>query len=463
MGNIIRIGACLPRLRLDRRAMAQAMGWLVQGAGAGRGTRTLGFWDEDSATLAVEAARAALAGDRAESLSFCTTTPPFAEPQNAALIRAALRLPELCRSQDCTGTPRATLLALHAALETDATALIAAGDRPVVQAGSLAEARMGDGGAAVLTGPGEGLFTFLGGASLSLPFLHRSRASGSDTALDWEERWQREAGYQTQIPAAIAAALDRAGVAAEAVDHLVLPCPIPGTGAAVARNAGLGNVRLAADLADHCGDTGTAHPLMMLAAALPQVAPGQLVVLAQFGQGATALVLRAGEAVRNHPGLPGLDTGIPESNYLKLLAFQDRLDWDRGLRGRYIVPEAQSTAFRNAEALLGFVASRDSSTGQIRFPPRADEAGEVWPLADRGGRLATMTADRLAYSRHPPSCYGLVDLNGGGRLMMDLTDPDAAELAVGDALRFVFRVKDIDQNSGFRRYFWKAVRDTAQV
>lgn len=461
MGSITRIGTCLPRLRLDRRAMARAMGWLVQGAGAGRGTRTLGFWDEDSLTLAVAAAQVALDGQGVDSLTFATTTPPFAEPQNAALLRAALSLPALCRTQDITGTPRATLLALHAALEGGAATLIAAADRPVAQAGSAAEARMGDGGAAVLTGPGAGLLAYLGGASLSAPFLHRSRASSAATALDWEDRWQREAGYLAQVPPAIAAALDRAGLAADAVDHLILPCPLPGTAAAVAAAAGLTRARLAGDLAQHTGDTGAAHPLLMLAATLPDIAPGQNVVLAQFGQGATALVLRAGEAVRGHPGLPALDNGIAEDNYLKLLAFQDRLDWDRGLRGRFIVPEAQSTAFRNAEALLGFVASRDSATGQVRFPPRPGPGTEAWPLAGRGGRVATVTADRLAFSKHPPFCYGLVDLNGGGRLMMEFTDPDAADLAAGHPVRFVFRVKDIDERSGYRRYFWKAVRDTA--
>ncbi|GAB1378891.1 hypothetical protein MASR1M49_17370 [Pararhodobacter aggregans] len=200
----------------------------------------------------------------------------------------------------------------------------------------------------------------------------------------------------------------------------------------------------------------------MLAAHLPRIAPGQIVVLAQFGQGATALVLRAGQGVADHPGLQALDHGIPESNYLKLLAFQERLDWDRGLRGRFIVQEAQSTAYRNAEALLGFVARREAETGLIRFPPRNDMPGEDWPLADRGGIVATATADRLAYSRHPPNCYGLVDLQGGGRLMMDFTDPEAADLAPGDPVRFVFRVKDIDEHSGYRRYFWKAVRDTGR-
>ncbi len=41
---------------------------------------------------------------------------------------------------------------------------------------------------------------------------------------------------------------------------------------------------------------------------------------------------------------------------------------------------------------------------------------------------------------------------------MEFTDLDAGQLAVGDAVRFVFRVKDFDRQRGFRRYFWKAVK-----
>jgi uncharacterized OB-fold protein len=77
--------------------------------------------------------------------------------------------------------------------------------------------------------------------------------------------------------------------------------------------------------------------------------------------------------------------------------------------------------------------------------------------------VATMTADRLAFTRHPPHCYGLVDFCGGGRLMMDFTDPDAAELHTGSPVRFVFRIKDFDEQTGYRRYFWKAVHDEARA
>jgi hydroxymethylglutaryl-CoA synthase len=41
-------------------------------------------------------------------------------------------------------------------------------------------------------------------------------------------------------------------------------------------------------------------------------------------------------------------------------------------------------------------------------------------------------------------------------VMIDFTDVDPGELAVGQPMRMMFRIKDIDQQRGFRRYFWKA-------
>jgi len=56
-----------------------------------------------------------------------------------------------------------------------------------------------------------------------------------------------------------------------------------------------------------------------------------------------------------------------------------------------------------------------------------------------------------------PTYFGMVQFEGGGRLMSDLTDIDPdVELEVGISMRMVFRVKDYDRLRGFRRYFWKA-------
>lgn len=477
MTGITALAIHLPRLRLQRAAMAAAMGWLCP-RGETRGARTLAYWDEDPITMAVAAARACLAqAERngvpeartaVRALTFATTTPVFAEPQQAALVHAALRLPEATRAQDVGGTIRCGLLALHSALESSEPALLTAADMPLNTPGGTAEMRYSDGGVSALVGGGPDLLTYRGGASLSAPFIERYRARDRSLPTDWEERWVREEGFLDLVPRVIAEALGKAQLSADDIDHFVLPCVIPGAAKAVAQAAGLGRAKLAQPLDLECGDTGAAHALVMLARAIEDMRPGERVLVAQFGQGATALVLEASDTITGFPAAASaaLADGVAEANYLKLPIFRGLMPWERGLRGRFPVNEALTTAYRNSEALLGFVGGRSPETGQVQFPPSrlaVSEAGffaetqQPWPLADLGGTVATATADRLAFSRSPPNCYGLIDIPGGARLMMDFTDPDAERLSPGDAVRFVFRIKDLDERTGFRRYFWKAV------
>jgi uncharacterized OB-fold protein len=52
--------------------------------------------------------------------------------------------------------------------------------------------------------------------------------------------------------------------------------------------------------------------------------------------------------------------------------------------------------------------------------------------------------------------YGAVRFEGKGSLMMEFTDFDPGQLAAGDAVSMIFRIKDEDKLRDFRRYFWKA-------
>jgi uncharacterized OB-fold protein len=50
----------------------------------------------------------------------------------------------------------------------------------------------------------------------------------------------------------------------------------------------------------------------------------------------------------------------------------------------------------------------------------------------------------------------MIQFDAGGRVMIDFTDVDAESLAVGQPMRMMFRIKDVDAQRHFRRYFWKA-------
>ena len=93
-------GGYVPRARLQRRVVAEANAWFAPGLrGIGRGERSIANWDEDAVTMAVEAARDALADRRRngiEGLYLASTTLPFQDRQNAGIVAEALSLGPVC-------------------------------------------------------------------------------------------------------------------------------------------------------------------------------------------------------------------------------------------------------------------------------------------------------------------------------------------------------------------------------
>src|SRR5205807_6613548 len=89
MRGVLGWGGYLPYRRLDRSTISP-----VAGSGGGHGTRTVAGPDENSTTMAVAAARLALAADapRPRALWFATTEPPYLDKTNATAVHAALRL-----------------------------------------------------------------------------------------------------------------------------------------------------------------------------------------------------------------------------------------------------------------------------------------------------------------------------------------------------------------------------------
>ena len=89
--GILSFGAYIPRKRLQRSAIHAANAWFAPGlAGLAKGERAIGDWDEDSVTMAVEAARDALVGidrERIGSLSLASTTFPFVDRLNVGIVK----------------------------------------------------------------------------------------------------------------------------------------------------------------------------------------------------------------------------------------------------------------------------------------------------------------------------------------------------------------------------------------
>jgi 3-hydroxy-3-methylglutaryl CoA synthase len=477
MIGIVSYGAYLPRLRLNRKMMAAANAWMDSSLLAhGKGERSMANWDEDSITMAVEAARDCLADqDRRsiEALYFASTSLPFADRQNSGIIAAALNLSEQIATLDVTASQKAAtsglLAALNAAKSTDRNILFAAADKRRTKSACAQEMQFGDGAAALLLGSGNVVAEFLVGHSSSVDFVDHYRGLNRTYDYGWEDRWIRDEGFGKIVPPVIARALEKAGLKPDQVDHFVLPSVYSGLAAGIAKKAGLRPQAVRDNLAAVCGETGAAHAIVMLVAALQQATPGQLLLVAGFGQGCDALLFRTTERLAAMPARIGVTGSLArrkeENNYLKFLSFNQLVAQERGLRAEYNPQTALSALYRKRKMVLGLVGGICSKCRTPQFPkegvcvnPDCNSIGpqEDFPFADRPGRITSWSADALAYSADPPSHYGLVQFEGGGRFMADFTDCDVGAVQVGMPVRMVFRILGTDELRGMTRYFWKA-------
>ena len=476
--GILASGAYIPRLRLARRVIADTHSWLNSALkGQGKGERAMCNWDEDPVTMAVEAARDALTGrDRSliTGLRFASTTFPFLDRLNAGIVAAALDLPEDAESSlDITATQRAGTSALAAALAGHGETLVVAAEQRRARGRARSNWRPETAPRPWLSGMAS-RSTVAGERNPHRGFRRSLSHGQSEYDYQWEERWIRDAGYLRIVPPVIARCLAQAGLQPADVDYFCMPGTLPKVANAVAKAIGIADTAVQDNLHTVCGETGAAHPLVMLVAAIEKAKPGDRILVAGFGQGVDALLFEVTDRIADQPTRLGVTGNLArrreETNYAKFLAFNDTMEIERGMRAEVDKQTPLSAMWRNRDTVTGLIGGSCKVCGTLQFPKgrycvnpncNALDSQEPHSFADKIGRINSYTADRLTYSPSPPACYGMIQFDDGGRWMMDFTDIDADELAVGQPMRMMFRIKDIDAQRGFRRYFWKAAPATS--
>ncbi|MET9909011.1 OB-fold domain-containing protein [Streptomyces sp. NPDC006476] len=466
MAGLIAYGAHVPYHRLARADVAAALG-----SAPGRGTRAVAGYDEDTTSMAVEAARTALARDglraRIGQLFLATAAPAYLDKTNATAVHAALRLDEHVLAADMAGSVRSGL-----------GALVTAARSPIPTLAVLSDLRTGlpGGGEEVLGGDGAAAFVFGGhrnGApviaellahdTVSDELLDRWRLPGAPASRVWEERFAEEI-YVSLADKALTAALDQAGLDRGAVDHLVVSGLHARACATVRRSAGTRPEAVVPDLTDAIGNAGTAQPGLLLADVLDRAAPGEVIALVVLGDGAGVLLLRATDALPAHrsgrPVAAQIAAGSAPMPYATYLSWRGLLDREPPRRPDpeppYAPPAHRRTAWK-----YGFVAARCEKCGTRHLPPdrvctscHSVDAMADEPMEHVHGTVATFTVDRLAHTPSPPMLVVVVDYDGGGRFRCQLTDATEADAVIGARVEMTFR-RTVTA-SGIHNYFWKA-------
>lgn len=474
--GILSFGGYVPRRRLQRSAIFAANAWFAGGLkGLAKGERSVGDWDEDSITMAVEAGRDALTGiDRATvgSLSLASTTLPYVDRLNSGIVKEALTLPDAVGAFDVTGSQRAGVSALRDALEAasgrKSPHLCLAAEMRKTSPASDLELICGDAAAGLLVGTGDVVAKFLGAYSLTLDFVDHYRATGMDYDYFYESRWIREEGHDALSSRALKEGIAALGVDPSAIDRFLVPISAKGIAATLAKKAGIRDTAVADTLQGGLGEAGSAHGLVMLVAALEQAAPGEKILLLGFGQGVDLILLETTDALKklaSRNGIAGsLAKGVKDENYMRWLVHRGQVAVDKGMRAEQDQKQPSTSLWRHRKAVMGLVGGRCTKTGTVQFPKSdisvnpndwALHTQEDYPLADVSARVLTVTADSLSYHPNPPLYYGMIDFDGGGRMTIEFADV-SQEIEVGAEMRMVFRIKAIDEVRGMVKYFWKA-------
>ena len=460
MRGIVGYGVYLPYWRLERKAIAEALG-----VAAGSGTRAVASYDEDTTSLGVEAGRAALRGGGVtpQALYFATSDPAYADKTNANAIHAALDLPTSAFAVDVVGSVRGAVGAMRAARDARGPALAVLSDIRTGLPGGGDEREGGDGAAAFLFADdapdARVVVEPIGGASATAEFLDRWRLPGDPSSRQWEERFGEHA-YVPLGEAALAEALKQAGVTAPALSRLIVAGPHGRAVKRVAAVAGASKEAIADDLSGSVGNAGAAHAGIMFADVLDRARADELVAVVSLADGADASVWRVTAAPRRPAGVAAQLSGGGRVTYPTFLSWRGFLRREPPRRPDPQAPEAPPA--RRAEAWkFAFTGSRCQACGARHLPPqrvcvKCHAVDRMAPerMADVPATIATFTVDRLAFSPSPPMVVAVLDFEGGGRFQSEMTDVDPKAVKIGDRVTMTFR--RLLTAGSVHNYFWKA-------
>ncbi len=478
MAGICSYGGYVPRYRLNRGTIVQAMAWMNMAIMAHMaGEKAVANYDEDPITMGVAAGLDALKGidrKKVEGVYFASTTMPYKERLNAGIIIPALNVNDQVRAADFGGGLKAGTTALIAALESVESGrinniVVTSAECRLALAATNQEMIFGDAAAAFVVGTENVIAEFKDSYSVTYDFADHMRANDSDVDRQWEERWIRDMGYAQFIPEAINGLMEKCGLKITDFAKVIYPCNNRGARKDINKKLGISPEIEQSNLQAEIGDSGTSLPLVMLAQALETAQPGDKLLVASYGSGVDALYFEVTEHIKSKAANMGISGYLAKKadldTYNKYAVWRDLLRADVGLRNEVSDYTALSALWRRRKEILGLVGTKCTNCGTPQWPPQriccnpecgAVDQREPYEFADKTGHIVSFTGDMLTAALNPPMLTARIGFEGGGRNMFELTDCTFEELATGKAMMMTFRRKYNDKARNVIGYFWKA-------
>jgi hydroxymethylglutaryl-CoA synthase len=460
MIGLVSVGAYVPRYRVTAALLREAWG------GTAGGDCALANHDEDSLTMACEAALGALAGRDVSTIGACflaSTTAPYVEKSNATLLATVCDLAPTVMTADVGGALRCGTTALRLALDAVRAgsvreALVAAADARPGAPGTEMEGLLGDAAAAALLGTTGVIASFEGAYTVSREFTDVWRRPGDRyVSVLPDVTFVKAHGLDRHLPEAVDGLLAKTGRKKSDITRLVLGAPDVRQHTALVRQLGFTAAVPKEPLIAKVGHTGSAAGLLGLAEALESARPLDQILVLSYGNGAEALLFQVTDGIADaRPARPlsaQLARGRPLAHYGQLLRFRRHVETEV-IRAFTSVP----AMVREERQNFRLYGQRCAACGAVSYPRRhlcwqCSSARLEEHKLSRRGRVFTFTKDHLVPSPDPPTVVVAADLEGGGRFFAQVTDADPATVAVDMPVELTFR--RIHEGEDIVNYFWK--------
>ena len=305
--GIIGYGVYLPRYRIKAEEYTKAWGTF---AAPGVREKTVPGFDEDVATMAIEASRNAIlqAGikpDDIHAVYLGTTCGPYVEKPSSVTVAVAIGANSDVRAADFTATTKAGSAALLACFDKvragdEGYALAVASDAALAAPDTNIEHGLGAGAAAFLLGNDAPIAVLEDSYSVVLEtYGERFKKPGELFTRDLELRVQY---FQESVTAAINGLLKKINKEAADINHVIVQQPDGRTAArAVARFKFSKEQLEVGNIAAYTGNVDASSTLLSLANVLDHAKAGERIMMVSYGPGSDALSLVVQQEAKDSP------------------------------------------------------------------------------------------------------------------------------------------------------------------
>jgi hydroxymethylglutaryl-CoA synthase len=286
------------------------------------------------------------------------------------------------------------------------------------------------------------------------------RRSQDPYIRSFESKAESKYGYLKSAIEAGKILLDKEKVAPADVTRGVITAGDPRSGWSVAGSLGLDGSKLEDTLFMSVGNPGTPLVLMMLAGALEKAKAGDRMLVINNGDGADAFLVEVAKEFSPAAGRKGLAGHLGQRR--ELPTYTAYASFRKLMKREDIDPRGSAvTYWRDINIVLNWHGGRCRKCGAYQYPiPRVcgecmtkDQMEEI-KLA-KIGDVYTFTLDHLEAGQYVnvPVPRLVLDLEGGGRVFLSMTDGDPGEVKIGMRAEIVFR--RLHEASSFHNYYWK--------